>query len=183
MLGNLLKKIISPPPVQVGKRNLERAWRATMNNDMDMARSFNTKAAQAFLEMLAQDEAKGKRTFPYRRVAAGIALLRNGDPEKAAQLLSRAIADQPVLFPAYVWAGLAYGQLGDAEKALRYWNDFPGVQAGQPVLNKILMEQKSALESGRTDLKTACVAVEQALLKQDRTDFREGREFWILERL
>jgi hypothetical protein len=57
------------------------------------------------------------------------------------------------------------------------------VQAGQAVLNKIIMEQKIALETGQTELETACSEVEQALLKQDKADFREGKIFWLLERL
>lgn len=183
MLGNLLKKITTPPPLQIGKRNLERAWRAAMNNDMDMARQFNAKAAVAFREMLRADQAKGKRTFPPRLAAAGIALLRDGDPKTAADLLAQAVSHQEVLFPVYAWAGLAFGHLGDQDNALRYWNNFQGVQAGQVILNKVVMEQKIALEAGRTDLKSACLAVEQGLLQQDRADFREGRSFWLLDRL
>jgi hypothetical protein len=91
MLGNLLKKITTPPPFQVGKRNFERAWRASMNNDMKMARHYNAKAAQAFREMFKADIAKGKRTFPPRLAAAGIAILRDGDPATASQLLSKAL--------------------------------------------------------------------------------------------
>ena len=183
MLGNLLKKITTPPPFQVGKRNLERAWRASMNNDMEMARQYNAKAAQAFREMLKTDLAKGKRTFPPRLAAAGIAILRDGDPATASQLLAKALERQETLFQAYSWAGLAFGHLGDTENALVYWNRFQGVQAGQPILNKIVMEQKIALETGRTELKTACSEVEKGLLKQDKADFREGKSFWLLERL
>ncbi|WP_022661579.1 tetratricopeptide repeat protein [Paucidesulfovibrio longus] len=183
MFGNLLKKITTPPPFQVGKRNLERAWRASMNNDMKMARQYNAKAAQAFREMLEADLAKGKRTFPPRLAAAGIAILRDGDPETASRLLAQALERQETLFQAYSWAGLAFGQLGDAENALRYWNLFQGVQAGQAVLNKIIMEQKIGLENGQIELKSACAEVEQGLLKQDKADFREGKSFWLLERL
>lgn len=183
MFGNLLKKLSTPPPLQVGKKNLDRAWRATMNNDMDMARRFNTKAAEAFRTMLTIDRDKGKNTFPPRLAAAGIAILRDGDPKTAAPLLALAVASQKILFPAYVWAGLAYAQLGDQDTALKFWNAYQGIQAGQPILNKIVMEQRMSLETGQTDLQNACRAVEEGLLLQDKADFREGRGFWLTDRL
>lgn len=179
MLGNLLKKLTTAPPAQVGKRNLERAWRASMNNDMARARACNAEAAAAFRRMLEDDRNAGKRTFPARLAAAGIALLRDGDARTAAGLLDQALAARNTLFPVHAWAGLAHGLLDDRDAALGCWRRFQAVQAGQPVLGKMLSQQVLALERGEIGLPEACDAVQQALLKQDRADFRDGKPFWL----
>ncbi|MEF2146134.1 MAG: hypothetical protein V3573_11875 [Desulfovibrionaceae bacterium] len=184
MFGTLLKKLATPPPFQIGKRNLERAHRALLNNDMAQAAEYNTLAAQAFRAMLTQ--AEGKPIFPARLVAAGVALLREGDPETAATLLERAVESDRMLLPAMVWAGLAHAMLGRQEQALRHWQAFPGVQAGQVVLDKILKEQVRLLEmtaGQKRDLAAACNAVSQALIQQERISHREGKPYWLLERL
>jgi len=183
MFKKLLHQLTTPPAHQVGKRNLERAWRAMLNGDMEKARTYNTRAAKAYQEMLAHDQDRGRQTFPARLAAAGISLLRDGNPKEAASLLDQALERQEVLFPAYAWAGLAHGHIGDEGAASRYWKKFSTVQAGQPVLGKILHEQQQALNSNMTSLAEACRAVEHGILKQDKADYREGRGFWLLKHL
>ncbi|SKA78090.1 hypothetical protein SAMN02745704_01084 [Paucidesulfovibrio gracilis DSM 16080] len=183
MLGKLWKKLSTPPSSQVGKRNLERAWRAQIRGDMDKAREYNNAAAQAFLSMLDHDKTNGKRTFPARLAAAGITLLRTGNAQDAAPLLREAIQRQNVLFAAYPWAGLAFAHQGEQKTALEYWNNFSAIQAKQPVLGKIVQAQCIELQSDEISLAEAATAIEQGILQQDLADHREGKQFWLLDKL
>jgi len=181
MFKKLLDKIKNPPAEASARKNFDRAYRALMRNDMGAAAKHNTAAVENFDQMIQETEASGKEVFPRLLALAGIAYVRENRPADAEKCFKDVRRRNDKLEEPYIYGGIALGALGEADKAVEVWKEYYRF-TGMPAIVNVLKEQLRLFENGETDMDSVCAELSAAIHKQDRQDFRAGKEYQLLKK-
>lgn len=154
------------PSLAVGQKNFERARRADRNGQLDAAKDYFTKAADAFSALFAERNAANKDIYGSERTMAGISLFKAGRLEEGAQVLEQALDKDPDNYEAAVYAAMARARLGQTDRALALLERYP-VSAGQYQFTASLRDIENRLRLGRTGPQDASNELEAAQLAQD----------------
>jgi len=153
-------------PYRRGERNLERGRAAELRRDFEAAEQYFRTAAEAFDEHFADKRKRGEEIRASHLVMAGICYTRIGRYEDALRVLDACIELKHIP-DAYLHAGYSAAKLGDAERAVKYWKEYPS-WVDQRIIETALVEQVKAIRSQESpDLQAACEAVAEAVFKQD----------------
>ena len=158
--------LFSSPPSRKGEHHFERARAAELRGDFAAAEDHFRAGAESFDAHFADAEGKGKAVRPAHLVMAGICYTRLGRNEDALAVLDRALGAREIP-DAFLHAGYAAAKSGDPARAAAYWSRYPD-WAEQPVLSAALREQAAALGRPGADPDAACLAVAEAVQRQDR---------------
>ncbi|QGY38969.1 tetratricopeptide repeat protein [Pseudodesulfovibrio cashew] len=154
------------PPSRKGENNFKRARAAELRRDFDKAQAYFSAAAGAFDDHFARLKDKGKAPRASHLAMAGICYTKLGRNEDAITILEQCLAIKDVP-DAYLHAGYAAAKLGDADRAVDYWDRYPQ-WAEQRIVAKALKEQVQALREEKISLQAACEAVAHAVHQQDK---------------
>lgn len=168
LFGLLLVAVqaLAAPSLSVGQKNFERARRAERNGQVEAAKEYFTKAADAFTALFAERNAAGKDLYGSEQTMAGIALFKAGRLEEGAQALEQALDKDPNNYEAAVYAAMARARLGQTDRALALLDRYP-VSAGQYQFTAPLRDIQSRLKLGKTSPQDAANELEAAQLTQD----------------
>ena len=167
-------------PYRKGEKNFDRARAAEFRRDFEKARGYFTEAATAFDEHLADKRAKGEDIRPSHLAMAGLCYTRLGRYDDALSTLDECMGRKDIP-DAFLYAGFAAAKLGQADRAVGYWKDYP-TWADQRILANVLREQIEAISrADAPDLDAACDALIQGVYEQDQynrkdRNFRRGEE-------
>lgn len=156
-------------PSRKGEKNFERARAAEGRRDFGKAQNYFQTAAEAFDDHLADCRGKRKPARPSHLVMAGICYTRLGRNEDALDVLGECLAQKQIP-DGYIHAGYAAAKLGQAEKAIAYWEDYPA-WADQKIIADALKEQIAAVKAqGEAALQPACETIAEAVFRQDKAN-------------
>jgi tetratricopeptide (TPR) repeat protein len=153
-------------PYRKGERNFERGRAAELRRDFKAAEKYFQIAADAFDEHIAKKEMTGQEVGTSHLVMAGICYTRLGRNHDALRVLDECIERRDIP-DAFLHAGYAAAKLGDAERTMTYWKEYPS-WADQRIIANALNKQIKTISSQETpDLQTVCQAISQAIFSQD----------------
>lgn len=149
-----------------GQKNFERARSAEERGEYAKAKEYFEQSINAYDHYLEQQRKKGKQPFPSHLVMAGIGYVRMGRNEDALSVLDECIHRKEIP-DAYLHAGYAAAKLGRKDDALAYWEAYPA-WVEQAVIHDALREVRNSLREDRVSLDDACLALAQAIHRQDK---------------
>ncbi|MBG0788894.1 MAG: hypothetical protein H0S80_00175 [Desulfovibrionaceae bacterium] len=153
-------------PYRKGEKNFDRARDAESRRNFDKARECYLASAAAFDEHLADKRAGGEEIRPSHLAMAGLAYTRLGRYEDALAILDECL-ERTDIPDAFLYAGFAAVRLGQFDKALEYWKNYP-TWADQRILANMLREQIGALKAAPPDGDAICDAVIQGVYEQSQ---------------
>ena len=153
-------------PYRKGEKNFDRARDAESRRMFDKAREYYQECAAGFDEHLASKRAEGKEIRPSHLAMAGLAYTRMGRYEDALTTLDECL-DRKDIPDAFLYAGFAAIRLGQFDRALEYWKNYP-TWADQRILANMLKEQIKALKADPPDADAICDAVIQSVYEQSQ---------------
>lgn len=155
------------PLSKKGERNFDRGMRAELRRDFDKAREYFTTGADNFSKHLSMKDSKGQEPLIRHLVMGGICSTRIGRNEQALAWLDRAIALRDDVPDAWLNAGYAAAKLGDTDKTIQYWSNYPE-WSEERIVAAALKKAILQLRSTTPDLQAACESVAQAVFSQMR---------------
>lgn len=167
-------------PYRKGEKNFDRGRAAEFRKDFEKAMEYFKEGAVGFDEHLADLQSKGKEPRPSHLAMAGVCYTRLGRYDDALRVLDECI-DLKDIPDAFLHAGFAAAKLGQADRAVGYWKEYPS-WADQRILANVLKEQIKAISKSETpDLDSACDAIIRGVYEQDQynrkdRNFRSGKE-------
>lgn len=158
-------------PSRKGEKNFERGRAAEGRRDFDKAQGYFQTAAEAFDAHLTECRDKGKPVRPSHLVMAGMCYTRLGRDQDALDVLGECLAQKQIP-DGYLHAGYAAAKLGQADKAIAYWEAYPA-WAEQKIVADALKEQVATVKAhGEAALQPACEAIAEAVFRQDKANTR-----------
>jgi len=161
---SFFSKLITP--ARKARKRFDKARRAEILGRFFEARDQFEVVAASYDEHFAELKAKGEAARTSDLVRAGMAYTRLGRNEDALAVLDDCIRQKEIP-DASLHAGYAAARLGQLDRAVGYWTDYPK-WAEQREVHAALGEQLARLRGPSPDLNAACSAIIEAFYRQDR---------------
>ena len=163
---SFFSKLITVTPNRKGKKEFERARRAELLDRYEEAKEHFETAAAAYDEYFAELQTKGKDARPSELVMAGISYTRLNKSEAALKVLDECIRRTEIP-DAFLHAGFAAAQLGQLDRTIQYWTDYPQ-WVEQKLIHAELKKQLRQLRGPNPDLGAACDTLILTIYRQDK---------------